>query len=167
MKVLLTREGKDHEAEIEVFGSGYRVTLDGREHRVEGAVEPTMRVRVDGRPVEAWVRCRSEEIVVELNGRSFAFRRRDPRAPKLGRRRSLEDATRGKVHAPMPGLVVEVIAQIGEEVEAGRPIVVIEAMKMQNALVAPLSGRVSSIPVTAGTAVETGQLLIAITPDEP
>ena len=167
MKVLLTRAGKDHEAEIEVDGSGYRVTLDGRQHRVEGSVEPAMRVRVDGRPVEAWVRCHREEILVELNGRSFAFRRRDPRAPKLARRRSLEDATRGKVHAPMPGLVVEVLAQVGDEVEAGRPIVVIEAMKMQNALVTPLSGRVSSIPVMPGTAVETGQLLIAITPDEP
>jgi len=42
----------------------------------------------------------------------------------------------------------------------------VEAMKMQNALVAPLKGRVRTIPVAPGTAVETGQLLLAITPEE-
>ncbi|MBI4364280.1 MAG: hypothetical protein HY568_02525, partial [Candidatus Latescibacteria bacterium] len=56
---------------------------------------------------------------------------------------------------------------VGDEVEAGRPVIVIEAMKMQNALPAPLSGRVASIPVAPGTAVETGQLLVAIIPGEP
>jgi len=105
-------------------------------------------------------------IVVERRGRTFRFRVRDPRAPKLSRRRSLEDASRGELHAPMPGLVVQVLTHEGEEVEAGRPVVVVEAMKMQNALVAPLTGRVRSIPVTPGTAVETGQLLLAITPVE-
>jgi 3-methylcrotonyl-CoA carboxylase alpha subunit len=167
MKVLLSRAGRDHEAEILVDGSGHRVALDGREHRVEGSVESSMRVRIDGRPVEAWVRRHGEEITVEIKGRAFAFRLRDPRTPKLARRRAHEDAARGEIHAPMPGLVVEVLAHVGDEVEAGRPVVVIEAMKMQNALVAPLAGRVASIAVAPGTAVETGQLLVAITPNEP
>lgn len=167
MKVHFSRAGREYEAEIGVEGSGYLVSLDGLEHSVEGSVESSMRVRIDGRPVEAWVRRQREEIVVELQGRAFAFRLRDPRAPKLQRRRRHEDAARGEIHAPMPGLVVEVIVHVGDEVEAGRPIVVIEAMKMQNALVAPLAGRVASIPVAPGTAVETGQLLVTITPDEP
>ena len=167
MKVLLSCGATDHEAEISADGSGYRVALDGRAHSVEGSVDASTRVRIDGRPVEAWVRRDRDEIIVELRGRAFAFRLRDPRAPKLGRRRAGEDAARGEVHAPMPGLVVEVLAQVGDTVEAGRPIVVIEAMKMQNALVAPLAGRVASTPVAPGTAVETGQLLVAITPEEP
>jgi biotin carboxyl carrier protein len=66
----------------------------------------------------------------------------------------------------MPGLVVQVLAHEGEDVEAGHPVVVVEAMKMQNALVAPIKGRVISIPVTPGTAVESGQLLLAIAPEE-
>ena len=64
----------------------------------------------------------------------------------------------------MPGLIVEVFARVGDLVEAGSPIVVIEAMKMQNALAAPIKGRVTKTPVAAGTAVDTGDLLLSITP---
>ncbi|TMQ65352.1 MAG: hypothetical protein E6K77_02865 [Candidatus Eisenbacteria bacterium] len=166
MRILLSKGSQDLEVEVEPEGSAYRVTLGDRTHRVDGVIESAMRVRIDARPVEGWVRRQAETIVVDLHGRAFRFRIRDPRAPKLARRRSLEDAARGELHAPMPGLVVLVLTHEGEEVEAGRPVVVIEAMKMQNALVAPVAGRVRSIPVTPGSAVETGQLLLAITPAE-
>jgi biotin carboxyl carrier protein len=166
MKILLSKGAQDLEIDVEPEGSAYRVTLGGRAHRVDGAIESEMRVRIDARPVEGWVRRQAETIEVDLRGRTFRFRVRDPRAPKLSRRRSLEDAARGELHAPMPGLVVLVLTHEGEEVEAGRPVVVVEAMKMQNALVAPVTGRVRSIPVTPGSAVETGQLLLAITPAE-
>jgi biotin carboxyl carrier protein len=45
-------------------------------------------------------------------------------------------------------------------------VIVVEAMKMQNALPAPLSGRVAAIAVTPGTAVDSGALLLTITPEE-
>jgi glutaconyl-CoA/methylmalonyl-CoA decarboxylase subunit gamma len=167
MRVLLTRDAEDIEAVVETDGTGWRVTVGERTVHVEGVVGESVRVRLDARPVEAWIVRDGETIAVERDGRVFRFRVRDPRAPKLARRRSLEDATRGELHAPMPGLVVQVLTHEGEEVEAGHPLVVVEAMKMQNALVAPLKGRVRAIPVAPGTAVESGQLLLAITPEEP
>jgi biotin carboxyl carrier protein len=167
MKVLLSKGSQDLEVMVEPEDAGYRVTLEGRVHRVDGVVGESMRVRIDARPVEAWVRRLGDVLAVELKGYQFRFRVRDPRAPKLARRRSQEDPTRGELHAPMPGLVVQILTHEGEEVEAGHPLVVVEAMKMQNALVAPLKGRVRVIPVTPGTAVESGQLLLAITPEEP
>ena len=54
----------------------------------------------------------------------------------------------------------------GDEVKAGTVVVVIEAMKMQNALPAPLSGKVSVVAVKTGTAVDSGALLLTVTPDE-
>jgi len=166
MNYLLTREGRDLEVQIEPDGQGFRVTLEGRPHHVDATLGDTLRARIDTRPVEGWVIRRGDSLEVELRGRVYRFRVRDPRAPKLARRKSQEDASRGELHAPMPGLVVQVLAHEGEEVEAGHPVVVVEAMKMQNALVAPLKGRVISIPVTPGTAVESGQLLLAIAPEE-
>ena len=166
MRVLLSRGDEDLEVSVEPDDAAYGVTLGGRPHRVDGVIGESMRVRIDARPVEAWVVRRGGELEVELRGRVFRFRIRDPRAPKLARRRSQEDATRGELHAPMPGLVVQVLTHEGEDVEAGHPLIVIEAMKMQNALVAPLKGRVKSIPVAPGSAVESGQLLLAITPAE-
>jgi biotin carboxyl carrier protein len=166
MKILLSKGVEDLEVVVDPAFSGYRVTLHGRAHRIDGIVGESMRVRIDARPVEAWVTRQGDSIAVELGGFVHRFRLRDPRAPKLARRKEHEDASRGELHAPMPGLVVQVLTHEGEEVEAGHPLVVVEAMKMQNALVAPLKGRVRSIPVAPGTAVESGQLLLAITPEE-
>jgi biotin carboxyl carrier protein len=152
-------------AEVVPRGDGFDVALDGAPSTVEGMVGAETRALVDGRPVEASVRREGDAVVVELRGRRYAYRLRDARAPKIARRRH-EDAARGAIHAPMPGLVVDVMASVGELVEVGRPLVVVEAMKMQNALPAPLSGRVTAIEVSPGTAVESGALLLTVTPEE-
>lgn len=158
-------EPTEHEVDLRPEGDGYAVTIDGRDHVAVGTIGEVTRALVDGRPVEASVRREGDTIVVEYHGRRYAYRPRDPRAPKIARRRH-EDATRGEIHAPMPGLVVEVLTAVGERVEAGRPLVVIEAMKMQNALPAPLAGKVTVVAVKAGNAVESGALLVTVTPEE-
>jgi pyruvate carboxylase subunit B len=154
----------ERELAVEPAGDGYTVMFDGAETPVVGVVGPTTRALIGGRPVEASVRREGDLIVVELRGRRYEYRVRDARAPRIARRRRTEEA-RGEVHAPMPGLVVEVLADVGDFVEAGRPLVVVEAMKMQNALPAPLAGRVTAITVAAGTPVETGALLLTVTPE--
>src|SRR5678816_3336111 len=119
MKLLLTHGDREIAAEIEPSGSGYSLTLDGRRVLVEGMVGPSMRLLLDGRPVEATARRDGADVVVELRGRAYRFRPRDARAPKLARRGGGADLARGELHAPMPGLVVEVLAQVGDEVAAG------------------------------------------------
>jgi acetyl/propionyl-CoA carboxylase alpha subunit len=64
--------------------------------------------------------------------------------------------------APMPGLIVRVNVNPGDEVFAGQGIVVMEAMKMENELRATAAGKVRSVEVVAGTAVEKGALLVAL-----
>jgi biotin carboxyl carrier protein len=64
--------------------------------------------------------------------------------------------------APMPGLIVRVNVQVGDKVEAGQGLVVMEAMKMENELRATGPGTVKSVAVAAGTAVEKGALLVAL-----
>lgn len=68
----------------------------------------------------------------------------------------------GKINAPMPGRIVKFMAEVGDEVEGGSPIIIIEAMKMENELIAPADGRVESITVEAGQAVEAGALLMTL-----
>ena len=166
MKLIVARGPREREVEIQPSGAGYEVTVDGHRFHVEGRLGTLTRVLMDGRPVEASVRRDGPDVIVDLGGREYSFRTRDARAPKLTRKDRGDDATRGELHAPMPGLVVEVLAEVGQEVEAGRPLVVVEAMKMQNAFTAPLSGRVQSIHVKPGMPVESGQLLLLITPGE-
>jgi biotin carboxyl carrier protein len=67
-----------------------------------------------------------------------------------------------RVCSVMPGKVVRVLVNEGDEVEAGQGVVVVEAMKMENEIAAPKAGRISSIAVAAGQAVESGAELLVI-----
>ena len=68
----------------------------------------------------------------------------------------------GHLKAPMPGLVVRVLIEAGVPVEAGQPLVVIEAMKMENELKAAGAGTVSRVHVAPGARVEKGSLLVEL-----
>jgi glutaconyl-CoA/methylmalonyl-CoA decarboxylase subunit gamma len=68
----------------------------------------------------------------------------------------------------MPGRVVKVLIQAGEAVEHGAPVIIMEAMKMENELQAPVSGTVARVAVAEGETVEAGQILCEIeAPAEP
>ncbi len=62
----------------------------------------------------------------------------------------------------MPGKIVRVIAAEGDEVEAGQPLVVVEAMKMQNEIKATKKGKVTKIAVKEASAVNAGDLLAIV-----
>jgi biotin carboxyl carrier protein len=64
--------------------------------------------------------------------------------------------------APMPGLVIRINVNPGDQVEAGQGVVVMEAMKMENELRATTAGTVKAVKVTPGTAVERGALLVEL-----
>ena len=67
-----------------------------------------------------------------------------------------------KVEAPMPGTVLRVNVKVGDTVEEGQAVVILEAMKMENEIAAPKSGTVASINAAQGSAVNTGDLLITL-----
>lgn len=66
----------------------------------------------------------------------------------------------GDIKAPMPGLVLEVSVEVGMHVMKGDKVLILEAMKMENALKAVGDGIIKAIHITKGTAVEKGQILI-------
>jgi acetyl/propionyl-CoA carboxylase alpha subunit len=72
-----------------------------------------------------------------------------------------------QVVSPMPGLVTEILSAVGDSVNAGDPVVVIEAMKLLQTLTAPCGGSVSQINFAAGESVDAGAVLVAIEPNEP
>jgi propionyl-CoA carboxylase alpha chain len=76
-------------------------------------------------------------------------------------------AQAGSLLAPMPGTVVRVLAEPGAAVEAGRPLVVLEAMKMEHTVAAPVDGVVTQITVGQGDQVDTGQVLAVVDESEP
>jgi biotin carboxyl carrier protein len=68
----------------------------------------------------------------------------------------------GRVTAPMPGRVVRVLVAVGDKVTARQPVVVMEAMKMENELRADRDGSVTQVLVQEGMAVDTGAVLVIV-----
>ena len=67
-----------------------------------------------------------------------------------------------EVRAFVPGAVLEVLVEAGQAVERGQPLLVVEAMKMQNALMAAAAGTVGEVHVSTGALVEKGDLLVSL-----
>lgn len=67
-----------------------------------------------------------------------------------------------KINAPMPGKIVAVKANVGDAVKKGQVVLVLEAMKMENDIVAPEDGTVASVNVAVGSAVEAGETIATL-----
>ena len=114
-------------------------------------------VLLDGACYE--VRVLGNEVTV--NGRLFEIAVEDPRQ---WRRRNGTGGAQGRVSitAPMPGKVVRLLVAEGDTVTAGQPVVVVEAMKMQNELKSPRDGQVTSIRAQENDSVNAGAVLVLI-----
>ncbi len=118
-------------------------------------------------------RHREEQLTVELDGRRFDVRVHAPvrptqplrRAPRATSRASTRRADSGDVLAPMQGTVIGYAVEPGARVAVGDPVVMLEAMKMENTLRATIAGTVASTGTAPGTVVQPGALLAVITPD--
>jgi len=104
----------------------------------------------------------TKNIVLKINGQRVELQAKD-RFDLLLERLGMSNAAAAKVNelkAPMPGLIVDVRVQPGQAVQKGDPLLVLEAMKMENILKAPADGTVSSIKVNLRDNVQKGQVLV-------
>jgi biotin carboxyl carrier protein len=98
---------------------------------------------------------------VTVNGRVLTVEAGDPR-DRQSAKESAGARGRRQVRAPMPGKVIRVLAGVGEVVEEGRGLVVVEAMKMQNEMKSPQAGRIIEVRARAGAAVTAGEVLVVL-----
>jgi biotin carboxyl carrier protein len=98
-----------------------------------------------------------------VQGRPYIVEVRDARSQALARLASAAHASgEASIRAPMPGLVSNVLVTLGEEVQRGQTIVVLEAMKMENDLTTPRAGFVRSLRVTKGQTVSQDDVLATV-----
>jgi 3-methylcrotonyl-CoA carboxylase alpha subunit len=100
------------------------------------------------------------EIGVFLDGESWRLTEVDPLAARAG-----EDPTAGRLTAPMPGRVTQLMVEPGTSVRRGQPLIVIEAMKMEHTVTAPADGVIEAVRFAPGDLVEEGAELIALAPE--
>ena len=132
------------------------------------AAELTREASPDGRPASAALRPRA--LPVEVGGQRYDVTLLEPEPPwlELARRRrerqasALDGAGGDAVVSPMQGTVLKVDVADGDAVEAGAVVCVVEAMKMENEIVAHRAGTVSGLTVAAGDAVASGQVICRV-----
>jgi biotin carboxyl carrier protein len=150
---------------VELFraGSAWRCKLDGKEFAIDVVTTQPglLSFLVDGRSYEVRQESSASEGIIVVGHERFPAVVRDPRSYRSRRSREGGQGIK-KILAPMPGKVVRLLAAVGSEVEAGQPVLVIEAMKMQNELKAPKKGKVTRLNVGEGAAVEAGQILAEV-----
>jgi biotin carboxyl carrier protein len=119
---------------------------------------------IDGKSYEAYVYEGDEEWQVLLLGQQYPLRVEDEREKRLRAAAggAVADSGEFNLKAPMPGMIVSVAVEQGQQVEKGSVLVILESMKMQNELKAPRAGTVTRVKVKAGETVEQRQTILTI-----
>ncbi|MCW5893392.1 MAG: hypothetical protein KIT14_22995 [bacterium] len=125
-------------------------------HSVEELV-----VVLDGRTHRAFVARRSDRVLVAIDGVVHTFAVGDDTGGGAA-----GGVGSGTVTAPMPGKVIRVAVGVGDAVEAGQALVVLEAMKMETTLAAEVAGTVKAVHAAEGAMVDGGALLVEIAAQE-
>jgi 3-methylcrotonyl-CoA carboxylase alpha subunit len=157
-----TLDFDEHRVEAVRAGPGrFRITAEGEESIVEVLYYGDGRIRavIDEEPIEADILPGPEKVLISIRGETHTLRK--PKPPSIDETGPDADAA-ASLTAPMPGTVVKVLVEEGQEVEEGQLLLVLEAMKMEQPVSAPHAGVVQSLPFDEGSLVPGGAVLAEV-----
>lgn len=164
MKYYTTVNDKEYIIEIgqdnEISVNDEKYTIDFQRLAQGGMVS----LLLNNRSLEAVVDERDNHWEVLTEGELYNVFVQDERAYRLAQARGtdLDTGHETGVKAPMPGLIIRVLVEVGDAVERNEKMVILESMKMENELRAPRDGVVTAVTVSAGASVEKDQILVII-----
>lgn len=168
MKYITTVDGTEYLVELL---PDRRVSVNGQEYsvnfvEVEGHLIFTL--LVDGRSFEAHVSEDEDIFKVLIQGTLYSAEVIDEREKRLREAGGELASPNGDfvLEAPMPGLVVKLPVKVGDAVQTGDVLLILESMKMQNELKSPQAGTVSEVFVEEGASVEKRDPLLVIAPED-
>ena len=166
LSYLVTIQGTTYTVSLEDRESRVALRIDGRSLEIDVASlhgDHAYSLLIDGKSYMAVAANQGEHREVTVNGVSSAVTVEDE---ELARLRSQVKPRRrvggDQIKAPMPGRIVSVSVTVGDKVETGQGVVVIEAMKMENELRAHAGGTVREIRVSEGDTVDKNAVLVVI-----
>jgi len=167
MAYIATLDDKTHKIEVQELEEDhlYRIVIDGNEHIIDGRklTGHIYSLLMDSRSFTVDVSAKDDQYTVACEGKSIQLRLLDERRALRPGEGSGSTRDGGKlIKSFMPGKVVEVLVNIGDDVEKDQGLIIIEAMKMENELRSTAAGKVKEIRVSPGQTVELGELLIEL-----
>ena len=160
----LKRAGDPRESEVELISrDGATVRIRIGQNEITAELAPNAAgggtLTIDGRRYPIFAVRRKDSILVSVGPASFEFKSTDDSSPRRARGLAAPE-----IVAPMPGKVLRVLVKDGDIVEAGQPLITIEAMKMETTLAAESAAVVKHVRVAAGQTVDHGAVLIDLSP---
>lgn len=166
MKYMVTVNDQYLTVDITEQSGELRVTVDGRpvvSSVVTDREHKRMSMLLDARSFDAEVSRSNGLTSVLLAGREFSCIVEDERLVSIRKVAGLTSGGHDSVvKAPMPGLIVRLLKNVGDTVTKGERLLIVEAMKMENELKSPIAGKVKEIHVAVGRPVDKGQVLVTL-----
>jgi glutaconyl-CoA/methylmalonyl-CoA decarboxylase subunit gamma len=147
----------------------YQLKIGAQEFAVEVGAQKagSLRVSVNGKPFDVMIQ--APAAAAPLTGRTepavarpAAQQSAPMAAPDTSTPAAAAAGAEGAVLAPIPGLILEIKVKVGDTVQAGQSVAVMEAMKMENNLTSPVAGVITEILVQKGAEVATGDVILRI-----
>ncbi len=164
MRYFVTIEGVEHHVDVTPSSTGFEVIYDGKPVEVDMLeLNGSLSLRIGGRMVDLTAEGAPPTLGVVASGRRVYLDVQSARMKAASAAGSKsKSAGNGLLNSPMPGRVLKLLAKVGDHVEAGTALVVVEAMKMENELRSARAGTVVEIFVKPGDTVEGGAKLIRV-----
>ncbi|MSP12717.1 MAG: biotin/lipoyl-binding protein [Chloroflexi bacterium] len=173
MKYAVTIGQQEFVVEIQASG---QVIVDGQPYEIDMAsidgapalsrsgAGSLLSLLIDNKSYEVFIERQEQDYRVMLGGEMYVVNVEDERLRRLQELGGHQASVSGEVvvKAPMPGLVVSVPVAPGQMVEMGQPVVILEAMKMENQIRAPRTGMVRAVRVSSGEVVNLGQIMVVL-----
>lgn len=153
-------DGAPVETTVDREGENFVVTVENQTYRFRPLSPDLYAVDVDGRRVVVAAAFGKEACFIDIESHLLEIRE----ASDEGFAGSAGDhaAVKDKIFAPMPGKIVKIMANVGDEVKEKQPLVIVEAMKMENQVNCRAAGRVKAVNFKAGDQVDTETPIIEL-----
>jgi biotin carboxyl carrier protein len=159
---LLSSSGTAFAIEYTQSGNEYDTQINGQVRHMQllSEEDSAITLLVNGQPLRVHIAHDGQRSLAAIDGYVYEFSRA---GEKKGLSRQREAGRLSpEIRSPMPGKILDVCITAGDTVEAGQVLILLEAMKMENALTAEGAGRVKKIHVAVGDLVDLGQLLVEL-----
>jgi|SRR5215471_88163 len=157
-------EGKNYRLQLDRIEGRWACRLDGREISVDAimARPDVLSILVAGKAYEIKRERTALDTHLWVGSERYSAELRDPRSLRSRKSGAEDEKGPRKLVAPMPGRVVRILLRERDQVDAGRGVLVVEAMKMQNEIKSPKNGVVQKIVVAEGANVNAGDVLAIV-----
>lgn len=142
----------------------------------------TYKMKINGEKYDARIKkYKSDQVIIEVNGIDYEIEleKTDRRKTEIVRSQKTQPAldvvkipskpvvtSAGSVLAPIPGLILRILVKNGDNVNAGDPVLILEAMKMESEIASTATGIISKVHVKEGASVQEGEVLIEVGAEE-